>query len=74
MSVSVEVLAQQVLQLSQSERARHLDRVIASLDADRERDARWNALAAKCDEKADADASLLAPGQEALARIRAALG
>lgn len=74
MSVSVEVLAQQVLQLSQPERARLLDRVIASLDADRERDARWNALAAKRDADADADASLLAPGQEALARIRAALG
>lgn len=74
MSVSVEVLAQQVLQLSQSERARLLDRVIASLDADRERDARWNALAARRDAEADSDASLLVSGPEALARIRAALG
>ncbi len=48
--------------------------VIDSLDADRERDARWNALAAKRDLAAEADPSLLAPGSEALARIRACLG
>jgi len=73
MPVSVDVLAQQVLQLSPHERTR-LDRVIESRDADRERDARWNALAAKRDAQADADATLLVPGPEALARIRASLG
>lgn len=74
MPVSVEVLAQQVLQLSPHERTRLLDRVIESLDADRERDARWNVLAAKRDAEADTDATLLVPGPEALARIRASLG
>jgi hypothetical protein len=68
---SIEVLTQQVLQLPTQERARLLDRVIASLDTDRERDARWNALAARRDSEADADPSLLVPGPEALARIRA---
>lgn len=74
MSVPVEVLAQQVLQLPASDRARLLDQVISSLDADRERDARWNALAARRDAEADADPTLLVSGPEALARIRANLG
>jgi hypothetical protein len=73
MSVPVELLAQQVLQLPTSERARLLDQVIGSLDADRERDARWNELAAKRDAEADADPSVLVSGPEALARIRASL-
>ena len=74
MPVSVEILAQQVLQLPPAERTRLLDRVIDSLDADRERDARWNALAAQRDAEAEADPSLLVPGPQALARIRANLG
>jgi hypothetical protein len=74
MAVPVELLAQQVLQLAPAERARLLNQIIGSLDADRERDARWNALAAQRDAQADADPSLLVPGPEALARIRASLG
>lgn len=74
MSVPIEVLAQQVLQLPASDRARLLDQVISSLDADRERDARWNALAAKRDAEGDTDPSVLVPGAETLARIRASLG
>lgn len=74
MSVPVELLTQQVLQLPPSERARLLDQVIGSLDADRERDARWKALAAQRDAEADADPSVLVSGPEALARIRASLG
>ncbi|WP_313920556.1 addiction module protein [Tahibacter sp.] len=74
MPLPVEVLAQQVLQLPASDRARLLDQVISSLDADRERDARWNQLAAKRDAEADADPSVLVPGSEAVARIRASLG
>ncbi len=73
MSVPVEILAQQVLQLPTSERTRFLDQVIASLDADRERDARWIALAAERDAEADSAPSVLIPGAEALARIRATL-
>jgi hypothetical protein len=74
MTIPVELLAQQVLQLAPAERARLLNQIIGSLDADRERDARWNALAAQRDAQADADPSLLVPGPEALARIRASLG
>ena len=74
MSVPVEVLAQQVLQLSVADRVRLLDQVIGSLEADRERDARWLALAAQRDTEADADPAALVAGPEAVARIRAALG
>jgi hypothetical protein len=73
MSVPVELLAQQVLQLPVADRARLLDQVINSLDADRERDARWNELAAKRDAEADADPSALVSGPEAIARLRASL-
>ena len=73
MSLPVEVLAQQVLMLSSSDRANLLSQVITSLDSDKARDAKWNALAAQRDSQADADPSLLVSGPEALARIRAAV-
>ncbi len=73
MSLPVEVLTQQVLQLPSSDRVNLLNQVISSLDSDRARDAKWNAVAAQRDADADADASLLVSGPEALARIRAAL-
>jgi hypothetical protein len=74
MSVPVELLTQQVLQLPPTERARLLNQVIGSLDADRERDARWNQLAAERDAEGDADPSVLVSGPDALARVRAKLG
>ena len=73
MSVPVEVLAQQVLQLNSSDRAKLLGQVITSLDSDKARDAKWNALAAERDAHAEADPLLLVSGPEALARIRAAV-
>ena len=73
MSLPVEVLAKQVLQLDSSDRAKLLSQVITSLDSDRARDAKWNALAAQRDAEADADPSALVSGPEALARIRAAV-
>ena len=73
MTLPVEVLAQQVLQLDSSDRAKLLSQVIASLDSDRARDAKWNALAAQRDAEADADPTVLVSGPEALARIRAAV-
>ena len=73
MSVPVEVLAQQVLMLSSSDRAKLLNQVITSLDSDKARDAKWIALAAQRDSQAAADPSLLVSGPEALARIRAAV-
>lgn len=72
MRLPIDVLTTQVLALPTAERAKLLDQVISSLDADAERDARWNALAAQRDAEADADPSLLVPLDEALARLRAA--
>jgi len=71
MPTPVEVLAQQVLQLSTAERTRLLDQIISSLDADRERDAKWNAIAAQRDAEADSDSCTLVPAVEALSRLRA---
>jgi hypothetical protein len=73
MSTPVEMLARQVLQLDPSDRAKLLSQVIISLDSDSARDAKWKALAAQRDAQADADPSVLVPGPEALARIRAAV-
>jgi hypothetical protein len=73
MSIPVEMLARQVLQLSPSDRAKLLSQVITSLDSDSARDAKWTALAAQRDAEADADPSVLVSGPEALARIRAAV-
>lgn len=74
MTAPIELLVQKVLQLPATDRDRLLDQVISSLDAHRERDARWNALAAQRDAEAEADASVLVSGPEAIARIRAGLG
>ena len=73
MSVPLEVLTQQVLQLHSSDRVSLLNQVISSLDSDKARDTKWNAVAAQRDAQADADPSLLVSGPEALARIRAAV-
>lgn len=72
MPLPVDVLASQVLQLPTAERTKLLNQVIGSLEADAQRDALWNALAAQRDAEADADASALVPVAEALARLRAA--
>ena len=71
MLLPVEVLTREVLRLPTVERVKLLEQVIDSLDADGERDAKWNALAAQRDAQADVDPSILVPGPEALARLRA---
>lgn len=73
MSIPIEVLTQQVLQLPTPDRARLLDQIVSSLDSDKARDARWNAVAAQRDADAHADPTLLVPGSEALARVRAGI-
>ena len=73
MSLSVEALAGEVLGLPSAERSRLLDQVIASLDADRQRDLAWDALAAKRDAECDADPSQLLDGPSVVARLRAEL-
>jgi hypothetical protein len=54
MPLPVEALAQEILGLPPAVRASLLDRVIASLDVDRVRDAAWDALAAQRDAESTA--------------------
>lgn len=73
MTLPVEALELELLRLPTSERARLLDRVIASLDADKARDKGWDDLAARRDAEIDRGETTPVSGQEALARIRAEL-
>ncbi|KQP36173.1 addiction module protein [Pseudorhodoferax sp. Leaf274] len=49
MSIPLESLETELLRLPTAERARLLDRVVASLDADADRDRAWDAIAASRD-------------------------
>lgn len=69
----LEALAEEVLQLAPEARARLLDRVVASLDADRARDAAWDALAAERDAELESGEAVATPVEQALARLRAEL-
>jgi hypothetical protein len=73
MTLPVEVLEAQLLQLSKADRIRLLDRVVASLDADAARDAAWDAVAARREADAKADPSLMQPLDDVLASLRADL-
>ncbi|EGK71498.1 hypothetical protein METUNv1_02185 [Methyloversatilis universalis FAM5] len=69
----LEALAEEVLQLAPEARARLLDRVVASLDADRARDAAWDALAAERDAELESGEAVAIPVEQTLARLRAEL-
>ena len=73
MSLPVEALELEVLRLPAAERERLLDRVIASLDADKDRDKAWDNLAAKRDTEIERGESTPVSGPEVIARLRAEL-
>jgi hypothetical protein len=73
MTIPVETLAAEVLRLPSADRARLLDRIVASLDTDRQRDEAWDALAARRDQEIESGASEAVAGPAVLARLRAAL-
>lgn len=73
MSRPLEALAEEVLRLPTDARSRLLDRVVASLDADRMRDRAWDALAAMRDAEIQTGKSAMVAGPDALARLRAEL-
>ena len=73
MSLPVEALELEVLRLPTAERERLLDRVIASLDADKARDKAWDNLAAKRDAEIERGESTPVSGPEVVARLRAEL-
>jgi hypothetical protein len=73
MSRPIEALAEEVLQLPTEARTKLLDRVVASLDADRTRDEAWDVLAARRDAEIESGQNTAVPGSEVLARLRAEL-
>lgn len=73
MSRPIEALAEEVLQLSTEARSKLLDRVVASLDADRARDEAWDRLAARRDAEVESGQDTVVKGTEVVARLRARL-
>ena len=71
MSSSIEFLHAQVLRLSPADRARLLDRLIASLDQDAEAEAAWDAEAEQRDAELESGAVKAASFQETIARLEA---
>jgi len=69
----IEALADEVLKLPTDARAKLLDRVVSSLDADRKRDEAWDALAANRDAEIESGESAVVSGPDVLARLRAEL-
>ncbi|MGL6077980.1 addiction module protein [Methyloversatilis discipulorum] len=71
----LEVLAEEVLQLAPEARAKLLDHVVASLNADRARDAAWDALAASRDAELELESgeAVAIPVEQTLTRLRAEL-
>ena len=74
MSMPIEALEAELLRLPSVERARLLDLVVASLDADKARDDAWVRLAALRDAEIEGGLATPVPGPEAMARLRADLG
>ncbi len=74
MPLTLEALESEVLRLSTADRTRLLDRVVASLDADAEKDAAWDAVAGQRDAELGGDPSNAASVDEVLAQLRAELG
>jgi hypothetical protein len=66
MDTTFETLEAEVLKLPSAQRAKLLDRVVASLDADAARDAAWDAVAVQ----READTASFEPLDDVLARLR----
>ena len=71
MSTTLETLQAEALRLSPSDRARLLDRLIASLDSDGEMEAAWDAVADMREEEIEAGVVEAVPLEVAVARLEA---
>ena len=67
---SIESLELELLGLPAVDRARLLDRVVASLDADRARDEAWDQVAATRDSEIERGTTSALSGDEAIPRLR----
>jgi len=68
---TVETLEAEALQLSAAERARLVERLIASLDIDPEVEEAWAAEVERRNAEIESGAVSLIPGAEALAKLKA---
>ena len=73
MSLPIEAFEAEILRLSTVERARLLDRIVASLGTDKARDEAWDQLAASRDAEIESGAATPASGPDVIARLRAEL-
>jgi hypothetical protein len=71
MPATLDTLQAEVLRLPPSDRAKLLDRLIASLDADMEVEAAWDAVAQHRDGELEGGVVPSVPLNEALARLEA---
>ncbi len=71
MSSTVEALEAEVLQLPAAERARLVERLIASLDADPDVEEAWAAEVERRHAEVESGGVTLLPGPETLAKLRA---
>ena len=73
MSTHLEVLEAEALKLAPADRSYLLSRLLASLDTDPEVEQAWELEANRRESELAAGTCALAPGQEAIARLRAKL-
>jgi hypothetical protein len=71
MTITLETLQAEVLRLSPAERARLLDRLIASLDVDAGAEAAWDKLADEREQQLAAGVAAAVPLEVAIARLEA---
>lgn len=71
MAISIESLEAEVLQLSPQDRSRLLARLIASLDADAEVEAAWDAVADEREAELESGEVKSVPFDVAIARLEA---
>ena len=71
MSATIESLEAEALQLSLSERALLIERLIASIDADPDVEEAWFAEVERRNAEIESGAVSLLPGPETLAKLRA---
>ena len=71
MSIALETLQAEVLRLLPADRARLLDRLIASLDIDASAEAAWDALADQREQELSVGTAATVPLEVAVARLEA---
>jgi len=71
MSLTIESLEAEALRLSAAERARLVERLIASLDADPQVEEAWASEVERRQAEIESNVASLLPGAETLAKLRA---